>query len=414
MAPELRFFTASTISKETFHTVLSQAKSPAANDADTLYEIPVRYRINPAIALAFFKHESSCGTAGVARSTLNWGNLRRSRGHAAAVHDGWAWYHEWRDSLEDWCLLIKEYADRGLDTVEEAIPVYAPSSDNNAPARYIAFVVAAVKQWQEIPTVPTPDAFHVDIRHWANAAALAEHLSHYDPSIAAWAKGVTVHHTDVPTPAQWRGLRSLQGDDGKHGLVQFYKDKGWDGGPHLFACIGAPNPADDGLWQMTPLNMPGIHAGICNKDHWSIEVVGNYDKSAWPAPVADLVYGAAAALLNWRDLGPVINGHRECLPNKTCPGKAIQMDAVRAELARRMQSGTATVAGNGIRRYRVTANSVRVRALASNAKDIQIIGVKNTGALVDGVAVDGVLDGKPAKWLQISGGYILAEYAEPV
>lgn len=88
--------------------------------------------------------------------------------------------------------------------------------------------------------MPTSDPFRVDIRHWPNAAALAAYLTHYDPAIAPWAKGVTVHHTEVPTPAQWHGLTSIQN------LVAFYEGKGWDGGPHLFLCIGAPNPANDG------------------------------------------------------------------------------------------------------------------------------------------------------------------------
>lgn len=41
-------------------------------------------------------------------------------------------------------------------------------------------------------------------------------------------------------------------------------------------------------------------------------------------------------LLDLADLGDfdpaTTNGHRECLPNKSCPGAAINMDTVRAEL----------------------------------------------------------------------------------
>jgi hypothetical protein len=50
----------------------------------------------------------------------------------------------------DWCAYIKRrYIDRGLLTVEQAIPIYAPSSDHNAPDRYIAAVRASVAQWQQ-------------------------------------------------------------------------------------------------------------------------------------------------------------------------------------------------------------------------------------------------------------------------
>ena len=38
--------------------------SPAVPEADALYATCLSYRIDPAVALAFFAHESSCGTAG--------------------------------------------------------------------------------------------------------------------------------------------------------------------------------------------------------------------------------------------------------------------------------------------------------------------------------------------------------------
>ena len=168
--------------------------------------------------------------------------------------------------------------------------------------------------------------FAADIRHWPNAAALAAHLAQYDPAICAWVAGLTIHHTIIPTAAQWRGYSTMQG------LKTFYSDKGWDAGPHLFI-------APDGIWQLTPLNLPGIHAGRCNADHWGIEVCGNYDAAPWPQSLAELAYGAGAALLRWRGLNvteSTVTGHRECLNNKSCPGRAIQLPAVRAELARRL------------------------------------------------------------------------------
>ncbi|HNP72285.1 MAG TPA: N-acetylmuramoyl-L-alanine amidase [Kouleothrix sp.] len=177
-----------------------------------------------------------------------------------------------------------------------------------------------------------PD-FRSDIRHWPTAAALAAHLAQYDPAICGWARGLTYHHTIVPTAAQWRGYSTMQG------LETFYASKGWSAGPHLFI-------APDGIWQLTPLNVPGIHAGRCNADHWGIEVCGNYDAAPWPQSLAELALGAGAALLRWRGL-PVnettVTGHRECLNNKSCPGRAIQLPAVRAALAQRLTSSTASL-----------------------------------------------------------------------
>lgn len=172
--------------------------------------------------------------------------------------------------------------------------------------------------------------FHADIRHWPTLQSFMAHLAAHQPSIAPWARGVTIHHTDGGITS-WRGLASMQNH------ISFYRDvRNWDRGPHLFVALGARAKKDDGIWQLTPLNLPGVHAGDCNDDHWGIEVVGKYDRAAWSQPLRELVYGVSAALLRWRDLPAnraTVNGHRECLPNKTCPGNAINMDAVRADLA---------------------------------------------------------------------------------
>lgn len=137
------------ITAATFARVLHAAHSPAAPDAAALFAIPVAYGLDPALALAFFGHESRFGTQGIAVKTRNWGNLRRSQGRALRVQGGWAWYATWADSLADWCTLIQHrYVGRGLDTPAKALPVYAPSSDGNAPARYAAAVAAMVARWQ--------------------------------------------------------------------------------------------------------------------------------------------------------------------------------------------------------------------------------------------------------------------------
>ena len=61
--------------------VLSQYGSPAAGNGQALYDLGVRYGIDPAYALAFFVHESGCGTRGVARFTHSLGNIRWTDGY---------------------------------------------------------------------------------------------------------------------------------------------------------------------------------------------------------------------------------------------------------------------------------------------------------------------------------------------
>ena len=144
---ELTFQSAPRIGQHAFIRVLVGAQSPAAPDAPRLYDLVVRYGLDPAIALAFFAHESGYGRRGIATRSLNWGNLRRGP-RAYAIRSGFGYYRTWGDSLQDWCeLILNRYVRRSLTTVELALPVYAPSSDGNAPQRYAAAVRALVEQW---------------------------------------------------------------------------------------------------------------------------------------------------------------------------------------------------------------------------------------------------------------------------
>ena len=148
MSPDLTLAAPPRIPRARFAAVLAEARSPAAPAADACFAAIVAQGIDPAIGLAMFRHESGCGCAGVAVKTRNWGNLRKSMGRAHHVADGWAWYSSWPDGAADWAALMRAYVGRGLTTVRAAIPVYAPSSDHNAPESYSAAVLAAVAAWQ--------------------------------------------------------------------------------------------------------------------------------------------------------------------------------------------------------------------------------------------------------------------------
>lgn len=177
--------------------------------------------------------------------------------------------------------------------------------------------------------------FAADIRHWPTLQAFQAHLWAHDPGIAPWARGIVVHHTIKPTVVQWAGRETMDG------LLRYYRDqvawtdaqgrpqKGWPAGPHLFI-------APDGIWQLTPLNLPGVHANSANAWAWGIEVVGNYDRAGWPPPIAELAVGAMVELLRWRSLScdtASVAPHREFNQTKSCPGNAIDMIALRGVLA---------------------------------------------------------------------------------
>jgi hypothetical protein len=201
--------------------------------------------------------------------------------------------------------------------------------------------------------------FSWDILQYPSVAAYEAALAPFRKP--AWISGITLHHTWSPTARGWEGERTMIG------LKAFYKAKGWSAGPHLFLCAGSPHPANDGIWAGTPLVVQGVHAGVCNSDHIGIEIVGDYDDAPWPPPVADLVFGVVLALMRWGAISPArVQGHRECLPNKSCPGRAIDMNVVRADLTRLLAPPQADEAV-----YRVSVSAgVNVRVLPTTQSKI--------------------------------------------
>src|SRR5215469_13869105 len=76
------------IKADFINRVLDYYRSPAKGKA--LYDYGVKYGIDPVYALAFFMHESSFGTTGVAKVTRSLGNIRVSEGYKN--YDGYRLY----------------------------------------------------------------------------------------------------------------------------------------------------------------------------------------------------------------------------------------------------------------------------------------------------------------------------------
>lgn len=146
-----------------------------------------------------------------------------------------------------------------------------------------------------------------------------------------WANGVTVHHTWRPTVAQWSANTPK---NNLKGLITTWRDKnGWKTGPNMII-------APEGIYLASGIDGPGIHATVCNGQYVGIEVVGDYDYSYWREPIRGFVFGAFVALSKALRNGPKqividkrVNGHRECASSKTCPGKAIDLDKFRKDVA---------------------------------------------------------------------------------
>ena len=126
--------------------VLAAYHSPAVGLGRALVADSQQFHIDNVYALAFFLHESTFGTAGVARYTRSLGNIICS-GYPTCFQ-GFRSYPSWQVGAWDWFRLITyEYLPRGLSTVQTIIPVYAPASDGNNPASYIAAVLQAAATW---------------------------------------------------------------------------------------------------------------------------------------------------------------------------------------------------------------------------------------------------------------------------
>lgn len=182
-----------------------------------------------------------------------------------------------------------------------------------------------VDHWPDIRV----DGFAMDVRRWRTVEDFRAHLARYSyANTAPWAQGCVIHHTYRPLASQWRGWISVRG------LAVHYrtaKNPPWSSGPQLFICPNAPLEADRGIWQLTPLNMKGIHAGNANATHWGVEHVGDFTHDPMPPDVVAMGAGAVAALLDWagKPTTTTTVAPHAAHGKAECPGYAVDMHAYR-------------------------------------------------------------------------------------
>ena len=141
-----------TITVAQIEAIFTAYHSPARGTGQTLYTLGVNYGIDPAFALAFFMHESALGTQGEATVTLALGNERciPDRPCIDQKRGGYAQFESWSDGYEHWYQLLTGpvYRGSGLTTVEQIIPRYAPSADDNDEQAYINALLYSVRAWR--------------------------------------------------------------------------------------------------------------------------------------------------------------------------------------------------------------------------------------------------------------------------
>lgn len=157
------------ISRQTFARVLANHQSPAAPVAAAAYSAITQHRVDPALALAMFQHESSFGRAGAAVSHHNWGNLRRSRGFTTV--GGFVKYEDWIDGAGDAARLLSVYGrneirpGRRTNTARTFPFVWAPSSDGNRPSMYGEAIVRGIERFVALDGGHAKDGGHEDVHH---------------------------------------------------------------------------------------------------------------------------------------------------------------------------------------------------------------------------------------------------------
>ncbi len=265
--------------KPFFGSVLRLAGSPAAAEADPMYDALVREGIKPLAFLAFFRQESRFGVEGIvaAYNTRNPGNVRSperaslSTDVIATPRGNFAVYPSWTAGTLDWALRLKgsKYAGRGLLTVRQILPVYAPSGDaDNSPTSYINNVLASVTAWLAIGAA-APEQTGGPTMSYTRKQLLVPSGQDNRPGgtlVGGKASSYTIHNT---------ANRNRGANAQMH--AKFVFGGGGDDSASFHDVVD-----DHELYQLIPYNEPAFHVGDWPngpgwKSSYGIEVCENAD-----------------------------------------------------------------------------------------------------------------------------------------
>ena len=128
--------------------ILAAYGSPLHGHGAQVVGLSRRFKVDDAIALAFYVMESRAGTQGEAVITRSFGNLRPMPNEP--MTDGYRQYATWLDGVSEWFKVIRIlYLNHlKLRTVDAVVPVYAPATDSNDPATMIAGIHQLVQCWR--------------------------------------------------------------------------------------------------------------------------------------------------------------------------------------------------------------------------------------------------------------------------
>jgi hypothetical protein len=186
-------FTASTtvlgvepdMSLDQWAAILINGSALSAEDINQGYQSVVAERVSPAFCLAIFWVESHFGKIGICAefNTKNPGNTRSAflvPGEIVPTPQGdYVRYDRWQKGFQDLAARLKgKQQYHGLTTIGQLLPVYAPASDNNDPAAYVAAVASLMNGWlkpMEVEWIGSPNHW---VGRWGEPVqGIVDHIS---------------------------------------------------------------------------------------------------------------------------------------------------------------------------------------------------------------------------------------------
>lgn len=310
------------ITRDRFVQILRDAETEAVHEANDIYDSLVALHVDPTFALAIFKHESTWGRYGICKlyQTSSPGNTRTTRTGVGVILDtskelvipntqikippqnrgNYVWYPNWTEGFRDLAFRLVDptyvYAQRGLVTIGDILPVWAPSSDGNSPTNYINAVVRDMNQW-----VQGSDYMSLTIRQ-----SFIPFGNPNRPGKRRTVRGITVHETANTS----RGANAE--------MHRRFTHNG--GGDHNVSFHYVVD--DSEAIQLLPLNENAWHAGDgdmgpCNGGDIGIELCVNSDGD-WSKTLENAAQLLAYLCLTQNIPVNAIKQHWHC-SGKNCP-----------------------------------------------------------------------------------------------
>jgi hypothetical protein len=128
--------------------ILAAYDSPLRGHGADIVTLSEKYKIDDAVAVAFFVMESRAGTQGEAVLTHSFGNLRPMPNQP--MLDGYRYYKTWLNGAKEWFQVMRTlYLNQmKLHNIEDIMPIYAPSVDSNDPDTMTAGIRQLVSCWR--------------------------------------------------------------------------------------------------------------------------------------------------------------------------------------------------------------------------------------------------------------------------